>query len=153
MTADGVIGVSGKLPWHCPADMEHFKRTTLNSTVIMGRRTWESLPSKPLPNRQNIVVSGSDGVGHCRTVKQALMNAAWRNVWFIGGAGIYREAIDYCDSMWITRIPYCVEHPESVYFPPVDWMQWRLDSTIELDKDLLCTVYVRQDAKGRLKIG
>ena len=57
MTEDGVIGLGGTLPWHYSADLKRFKRVTLNSTIIMGRKTWDSLPIQPLPERQNIVIT------------------------------------------------------------------------------------------------
>lgn len=71
---DGIIGDGAGMPWHLPEDLKHFKETTLGSPIIMGRRTWESLPVKPLPGRKNIVLSSreddewSDGASVCRDI-------------------------------------------------------------------------------------
>lgn len=80
---DGVIGDGAGMPWHLPEDLKHFKETTLGSPVIMGRRTWESLPIKPLPSRANIIISSREA-------------GPWSN-----GAYVYRDLPDFDDSAWI----------------------------------------------------
>ena len=86
MNADGVIGKAGTTPWHYSADLRRFKRTTLDSTVVMGRKTWDSLPFKPLPQRQNIVITrGSTlDVTHCDSITKAMELAEHARVWVIG---------------------------------------------------------------------
>jgi dihydrofolate reductase len=109
---DGVIGKGGVLPWHLPEDLAHFKRTTLGAPVIMGRRTWDSLPPrfKPLPGRRNIVVTrdahwqaaGADRAG---TLDEAVTLCAGADVaWVTGGAEIFRLAIPHADIAVVTEI-------------------------------------------------
>ncbi|CAI8038326.1 Dihydrofolate reductase [Geodia barretti] len=87
MTEDGVIGLGGTLPWHYSADLKRFKRVTLNSTIIMGRKTWDSLPIQPLPERQNIVITRNKSleVEHYSSLAQAIQVARYERIWFIGG--------------------------------------------------------------------
>ena len=135
MTQDGVIGLNGKMPWHYSADLKHFKQTTLNSTVIMGRCTWESLPIQPLPQRQNIVITSRNlpDVEHYPSIEQALKNAIHSSIWFIGGARIFEEAVNYCNNMDVTIVPNRIEHPACVSFPKIDWSHWQAGPSVELD--------------------
>ena len=109
---NGVIGRDGRMPWHLPEDLAHFKRATLGSPVIMGRKTWESLPPvfRPLPGRRNIVVtrqgdwqaSGAE-VAHSLEQARALCQDAER-VWIMGGADIYRQALPLAQQVVVTEI-------------------------------------------------
>jgi len=110
--ANGVIGKNNTLPWHLPEDMAHFKRTTLGCPVIMGRKTWESLPPRfrPLPGRLNIVVTRQQDwraegalVAHSLQEACALCPAA-SNAWVIGGAEIYAQALALADTAVVTEI-------------------------------------------------
>src|SRR5579859_5987006 len=96
---DGVIGANGTIPWRHPGDFRRFKRVTLGSTVIMGRKTFESM-GKPLPDRRNIVVTRSavdvPGVEVAPTIEKALELGSG-DVWFVGGARIYEEGMKYAD--------------------------------------------------------
>jgi len=110
--ANGVIGVNGTLPWHLPEDLAHFKRTTLGCPVIMGRKTWDSLPPKfrPLPGRANIVVTrqpdwsetGAQRASDLREALQLCEQAA--DVWVIGGAQLYALAEPLAHSAVVTEI-------------------------------------------------
>ena len=126
MSADGVIGQGGTLPWHYPADLKRFKRVTLHSTIIMGRKTWDSLPNKPLPSRQNIVITRNNlpGVEHYNTLHAAMENARYDTIWVIGGSSIYRLAIQFCTRMDITYVPDHVHGNDCVYFPDINWDEW-----------------------------
>ena len=126
MNANGVIGRDGTTPWHYSADLKRFKKITLNSTVIMGRKTWDSLPFKPLPQRQNIVITRGSipDVEYCDSISKALENAQNEQIWVIGGSEIYALAIDYCDHMDVTHIPDSIDGPDCAYFPTIDWSQW-----------------------------
>lgn len=137
MTADYVIGLDGKIPWYYPADLRRFKRLTLNSTVIMGRKTWESLTIRPLPERQNIVVTrvSHPDIEHYPSIEQALGHARYDCVWFIGGAEIYQEAINYCDSLDVTHVPDNVQDQNAVRFPSIDWSRWRAQPKIQFEDD------------------
>ncbi len=110
----GVIGADGGMPWHVPEDLAHFKAVTAGAPVIMGRRTWESFPPRfrPLPGRRNIVVTrdaewAADGAERAGSLDAALRLAdtdAPDRVWVIGGAGLFREAIDRADLLEVTEL-------------------------------------------------
>ena len=109
---NGVIGKDGQMPWHLPEDLAHFKRTTMNHPVIMGRKTWDSLPARfrPLPGRTNIVVTrqvewqenGATPAPDLRKALQLCENAD--EVWIIGGAQIYALALPLADAVVETVI-------------------------------------------------
>ncbi|MEN9983498.1 MAG: hypothetical protein RJB10_1305 [Pseudomonadota bacterium] len=113
---NGVIGIQGKLPWHLPEDLAHFKRTTLGCPVIMGRKTWDSLPPqfRPLPGRINIVVTRQKdwheiGVQPANTLPEALLICEQikpipEQVWVIGGAQIYAESLALAKRVVVTEI-------------------------------------------------
>lgn len=119
--ANNVIGKNGTIPWHYRADLARFKRLTVGTTVIMGRATWDSLPKKPLPDRRNVVVTSRpiDGIDCFPSVALALRSCAG-DVWFIGGARIYEEAMSYCDVLDVTYVPDVVAGDNLVYFPEID---------------------------------
>ena len=110
--ANGVIGAGGQLPWHLPEDLAHFKRTTLGCPVIMGRKTWDSLPPKfrPLPGRANIVVTrqqnwhenGAQPASDLRSALQICEQSA--DVWVIGGAQLYALAEPLARTAVVTEI-------------------------------------------------
>ncbi|MFP8835387.1 dihydrofolate reductase [Hydrogenophaga sp. XSHU_21] len=115
--ANGVIGRGNALPWHLPEDLAHFKRTTLGSPVIMGRKTWDSLPARfrPLPGRQNIVLTRDpdwQAAGALRAGSVADAVAACGNapeVWVIGGAEVYRQALPHAARVVVTEIAQSFE--------------------------------------------
>lgn len=102
---DGIIGDGAGMPWHLPEDLKHFKETTLASPVIMGRRTWESLPVTPLPGRANIIISSreagpwSKGAYVYRDLPDFEENA-----WIISGAQLYEAALNEVDIIERTLI-------------------------------------------------
>ena len=102
---DGVIGNGEDMPWHLPEDLKHFKETTMGQPIIMGRRTWESLPKKPLPGRANHVLSSrepgewSDGA-YVSTDLPDLETDAW----IIGGGQLYEATLDEVDVIELTLI-------------------------------------------------
>jgi dihydrofolate reductase len=108
----GVIGKGGVMPWHLPEDLAHFRRVTLNHPVIMGRKTWDSIPPRfrPLPGRVNIVVTrqqdwAEDGARRAASLPDALRQCAdSAQVWVIGGAQIYAQALPLADQAVITEI-------------------------------------------------
>jgi dihydrofolate reductase len=110
--ANGVIGKGNTLPWHLPEDMAHFKRTTLGCPVIMGRKTWDSLPAKfrPLPGRLNIVVTrdanwAAEGAARANSLEAARdLCPAGCNAWVIGGAQIYALALPLASTVVVTEI-------------------------------------------------
>jgi len=123
------IGVGGKLPWRLREDMRHFRELTTGSdnSVIMGRKTWESIPDKfrPLPGRRNVVMTKNgnykvpDGVWISASLDGALAVQA-SNIFVIGGAEVYAEAIDHpgCKDMYLTRVQG--EYECDTFFPPCE---------------------------------
>lgn len=110
--ANGVIGKDGTMPWHLPEDLAHFKRTTLGCPVIMGRKTWESLPPRfrPLPGRINVVVTRQRDwqdagacVAHSLPEALALCGDA-PDAWIIGGADIYAQSLPLASTAVVTEI-------------------------------------------------
>ncbi|NBS45903.1 MAG: dihydrofolate reductase [Betaproteobacteria bacterium] len=128
--ANGVIGIDNRMPWHLPEDLAHFRRTTLGAPVIMGRKTWDSLPPKfrPLPGRINVVVTRhpqwqAEGAAVAHSLQQALaLCAAHEVAWVIGGAELYRLAEPLADEAVITEIDQ--DFPGDA-FAPVLGPQWR----------------------------
>lgn len=110
--ANGVIGKNGVMPWHLPEDLAHFKRTTLGAPVIMGRKTWESLPPRfrPLPGRANVVLTRqrdwqAPGAQVAHTLPEALaLCGDAPDAWVIGGAEIYAQALPLAASAVVTEI-------------------------------------------------
>jgi len=110
--ANGVIGINGTLPWHLPEDMAHFKRMTMGCPVIMGRKSWDSLPPKfrPLPGRTNIVVTHQPGWNEAGARRAGSLAEAIAlcddatEVWVIGGAQIYTEAAPLAQRALVTEI-------------------------------------------------
>jgi dihydrofolate reductase len=125
----GVIGRSNTLPWYLPADLRRFKRLTTGHTVIMGRKTYESV-GRPLPDRKNLVISGSKdfrpaGVTVVPSMEDALKLAKDDgDVFVIGGARVFEAALPVADRLELTRVQAAI--PGDVYFPPFNPADWTL---------------------------
>lgn len=123
-----VIGKNNCMPWHLPEDLAHFKRTTLGATVIMGRKTWDSI-GRPLPGRRNLVVSrdpllklhGAEVVHSLEEALAQCQNEA--DVFVIGGAQIYTQALPLAQRLVVTEIDHTFEGDAS--FPEIDFSQWQ----------------------------
>ncbi|SJN32594.1 Dihydrofolate reductase [Microbacterium esteraromaticum] len=125
--ADGVIGAQGGMPWHVPEDLAHFKETTLGVPVIMGRRTWDSLPERfrPLPGRENVVITRdqdwhAEGARRAANIEDAVRSL--ERVWVIGGSDIFRQVIGQADRLEVTELDLAVAG--DTFAPPKDG--WRL---------------------------
>lgn len=128
---NGTIGDNNSLLWHIKEDMRFFRTTTSGHAVIMGRKTFESLGSKPLPKRKNIVITRSDLTFERALTAHSLdeaiaMAEGDEETFIIGGAQIYRAALAVADRMYITRVERDYEGDTS--FPEVDYSQWQLVS-------------------------
>ena len=129
IAGNGVIGANGKLPWHLPEDLKHFKNLTLGHPVIMGRRTWESL-GKPLPGRENIVISRkpgyeAPGASVASTIAAAVALCSGEPLAFvIGGAEIYAAALPLADGLVITEIQQ--DYEGDTRFPAWERRAWRV---------------------------
>jgi dihydrofolate reductase len=110
--ANGVIGKDNALPWHLPEDMAHFKRQTMGCPVVMGRKTWDSLPPRfrPLPGRLNVVLTRdpswrAEGASRAGSIDEALaLCADAAEVWVIGGAEVYQQALPQAQRVVVTEI-------------------------------------------------
>jgi dihydrofolate reductase len=139
-----VIGHLGKMPWHLPEDLAHFKRTTLGYPVIMGRKTWDSLPAKfrPLPGRTNVVISSDastrahlsqNGCQPAQNLRDALSiceQLGQPEVWVIGGAQIYAQALTLAHKVVVTEIDAKFEG--DAFAPVLDdaWHEVQRDSIV-----------------------
>lgn len=126
------IGKNNDLLWHIPADMKRFKKLTLGHTLIMGKKTYQSLPIKPLSNRQSIVITDDpdDHFEGCLTVSSieaalALCNPSEEN-FIIGGASIYRQFLPLAYRLYLTKVHK--DFDGDVFFPYVDYNNWKLIS-------------------------
>ena len=146
VSPEGIIGKDNSIPWHYSADLKRFKRLTLGKTVIMGRRTWESLPVKPLPDRRNIVITQSslDDVECFSSIDDALATCEG-DVWFIGGAGIYQEALGKADIIDMTLVPDNVSGEGCIRFPTIgnEWDAGPIEA-LETDGNLKHQTYTRR---------
>ncbi len=128
VAANGIIGAAGQLPWHLPEDLKHFKRLTIGHPVIMGRRTWESL-RRPLPDRENIVVSTrrgyeAPGAAVASSLDAALALCVGEPVAFvIGGTRLFEAALPLASGLVMTEIRR--EYAGDAWFPQYDRSQWR----------------------------
>jgi len=146
VSPEGIIGKDNSIPWHYSADLKRFKRLTLGKTVIMGRRTWESLPVKPLPDRRNIVITRTslDDAECFPSIDDALATCEG-DVWFIGGAGIYQEALGKADIIDMTLVPDNVSGEGCVRFPTIgnEWDAGPIEA-LETDGNLKHQTYTRR---------
>lgn len=122
------IGLRGEMPWHLPAELKHFKETTLGKPVVMGRRTFEAI-GRALPGRQNIVVTGNrtfraDGCQRAGSMREAVDLAAGDEVMVIGGGEVYRQALPFADRMVLTVIE--AEPEADTFFPEWEESEWEL---------------------------
>lgn len=133
LTRDGAIGLRGGLLYHLPADLRHFKALTTGHTVIMGRKTYESLPKGALPNRRNIVLTRqagytAPGIEVAHSLDEALNLAQTDSeVYIIGGHSLYAAALPLADRLCLTLIDD-VPAEADTYFPELDLAQWQLTS-------------------------
>lgn len=125
---NGAIGRGNDIPWRAPADLAHFQRETRGAAVIMGRRTWDSLPVRPLRGRLNLVVSRDPSAAeHVLATPEAAVEhayrAGYRQVYGIGGAAIYQALLPLADRMLITDVDLEVADADTFFpaFDPTDW--------------------------------
>ena len=134
------IGKDGKMPWHLPNDMKHFKNVTWGLPVIMGRKTYESL-GKPLPGRTNIIITrqqyqAAEGVFVVHDIKEAMAAAAEtdaKEAFVIGGGEIYRQTLPVTQRIYLTRVHTTIEG--DTYFPEISESEWNLLSQLDFTAD------------------
>lgn len=132
---NGCIGIENKLPWYLPEDLKYFKRLTSGNIVIMGRKTFESIGNKPLPNRHNIVISHNpnftaDGIKIVCSIDEALKMAdslaeisGINEAFIMGGAQIYTQTLPLAQRLYITEVKKNVTG--DAFFPSIDLAQWQ----------------------------
>ncbi len=174
MTLNRVIGKGNELPWHLPDDMKYFKKVTTsqamfhNIDVIMGRKTWESIPEKyrPLIGRNNWVISRNPGyvakgATVCGSLEQALLRVDYlgsNETFVIGGSELYKAALPYAAKLYITKI-LTKDIEGDVFFPETDlWMDWDLMQTTSdhpVDEKhaypFYCEIYKRNEERNPIK--
>ena len=134
------IGKGNKLPWHLPADLKHFRELTTGHAVVMGKRTFESLPNGPLPNRRNVVLTSvmSEGVNEGYFEADSLEDAFYlcekeEKVFIVDGAAVYRQSLEIAESLYITWVHH--EFSADIYFPEVDFSKWEEVSRQDMPAD------------------
>ncbi len=151
--ANGVIGRDGKLPWHLPEDLAHFKQVTLGAPVIMGRRTWDSLPPRfrPLPGRRNIVVTRqpqwqAGGAERAGSLDEALALCAGADTtWVIGGAQLYALAAPAAQVAEVTHIEREVDGDAYAPVLGAGWREVARERHVAADGTALSFVRLQQD--------
>ena len=138
VSQNGVIGKDGGLPWHISSDLKHFKAVTMGKPVIMGRKTWDSLPRKPLPGRANIVItrhSGwqAEGALAAHDAEGALRLAGDApEVCVIGGAEIFQAFLPKASRIYLTRV--LADVAGDTFMPEINEKQWRAVDTKVFEK-------------------
>lgn len=122
------LGNNNDLLWHLPNDLKHFKALTSGRTIIMGRKTWESLPFRPLPNRRNIVITrDTNAQFECAevfpSIESALNSTSNEEVFIIGGGQIYAQALPFADRLYITHVDGTFD--ANVFFPEINTTVWK----------------------------
>ncbi|MDD4777862.1 MAG: dihydrofolate reductase [Fermentimonas sp.] len=134
------IGKNGGLLCHLPNDLKHFKQITTGHTIIMGRKTYESLPKGALPNRINIVITSADkekfpGCIVVRSVEEALsVSEDHEKVFIIGGGELYRSTFHLADTLYLTLIHNTFEDADT-FFPEIDYNDWQLIDEEKYEED------------------
>jgi dihydrofolate reductase len=150
VSRNNIIGSGDKVLWHSPEELKHFKKITIGSTVIMGRKTWEVI-GKPLPGRLNIVISRNieyttpfKDVVIFNSLTQAFNfcgSSIYEKIFIIGGGEIYSQSINESDEIIISEMNF--DASGDVYFPEIDGTLWVLDSS-ELKDDFTIHHYIRK---------
>jgi len=150
---NGVIGNDGELPWHYPADLKHFKETTMGHPVVMGRRTFEGIVAdlgEPLPGRTNVVLTsqrrafpeGAVGVGSITAAIDAARETGSDVAYVVGGATVYEQFRERADRLVLTEVHETYDG--DTYFPEIEWDRWT--ETSRDDRDSLSFVeYARRE--------
>lgn len=138
MSKERAIGADNKMLWHLPKELAHFKRTTLNKTVLMGRKTFESL-GKPLPNRRNVILTRQtdlkiEGCEIVHSVEEALQKYGGEELMITGGGEIYELFMPIADRIYLTKVNVNIANADA-FFPEFDEKQFKLIRTEEVESD------------------
>lgn len=156
VSEDWGIGKDNELLWHISEDLKRFKRLTTGKTVIMGKRTWESLPRRPLPGRKNIVITDVPGENFDGSVTVYSIEDAVRKcddaeeAFVIGGGSVYRQFMPIAERLYITHIHR--NSPADVYFPEIDPAIWKVierEEYTDTENQSIPYTYVVYERKNR----
>lgn len=148
------IGKDNDLLWHIPEDLKRFKSLTLGKAVIMGKKTWESLPKRPLPGRKNIVLTDvPDECIDCSVTAYSVEDAMSKctgdeEVFVIGGGSVYRQFMNIATRLYITHVHK--KRPADVYFPDIDKRKWKVimkEEYISGDENRIPYTYIVYERK------
>jgi dihydrofolate reductase len=154
---DWGIGKDNELLWHISEDLKRFKKMTTGNAVIMGKKTWESLPRKPLPGRKNIVLTDNPNESIENSVTAYSIEDALskckpdEEIFIIGGGSIYRQFMPIADRLYITHVHK--KAPADIYFPEIDLNIWKISEKEEFRRDdnnsipYTYTIYERKNIK------
>ena len=144
ISLNGVIGRGNAIPWHIPEDSKWVKETTTGQIVVMGRKTFDSI-GRPLPNRENIIVSRSmeerDGLRVVRDLAEVEGIRTEKEIWILGGEQIYRQALPRCDELYLTIVRRNVRG--DTYFPDFEEL-FSLKEVLREEEDFRILLYVRK---------
>ncbi len=138
MASNRVIGLNNKMPWHLSADLKKFKKITMGSPIIMGRKTFESI-GRPLPGRRNIIISRNltyqqDGCRVFHDIKSAIDSCKdCDEVFVIGGSTLYETMLPYAEYLYLTEINK--EFTGDTFFPKIDFKHWSVITREDIDND------------------
>ncbi len=123
------IGLNNQLPWHLPNDLKFFKKITSGGTIIMGRKTFESI-GKPLPNRTNIVISSQDnynaeGCIVVKSLEEALQKSNSPEVFIVGGGELFKQALPLTQTIYLTRVHTDIK--ADIFFPEINMHDWTIE--------------------------
>lgn len=148
------IGKDNELLWHISEDLKRFKKLTSGKTVIMGKKTWESLPTKPLPGRRNIVLTDDpseiiDNSVTAYSIEDALNKCGMgEEIFVIGGGSIYKQFMPIADRLYITRVHS--KAPADIFFPEIDPDSWKVIGKEEFvpEEDAIPYTYLIYERKA-----
>jgi len=156
---DWGIGRDNDLLWDLPEDLKRFRKLTTGNTVVMGKRTWESLPRRPLPGRRNIVITDNpedtfEGADAACSIEDAIEKCGREGETFIiGGGSIYRQFMPHADRLYITHVHK--KAPADVYFPEIDPGIWRVveseDFTADMPEPLPYSYVIYERREDKIK--
>jgi len=146
---NNAIGKDNQLLWHIPEDLKRFKRLTTGHTIVMGKRTFESLPIRPLPNRRSIVITDIPGevIEGCEmaySIEEAIskMDPGKEN-FIIGGGSVYRQFLPLADKFYLTMVHQSFE--ADTFFPEIPYSEWTILSKEEGDDGKLKYTFIEMD--------
>ena len=149
---NGGIGKDGKLPWHLSEDLKNFKKITSHHPVIMGRKTWDSLPIKPLPNRRNIILSNSifedlEVYNNVQLCIKELKQSNIKKVFVIGGSSIYEQFFEYATHLHVTIININTENIDTFFPKDINQIKnfFSINSRMDLSQKAEYTYWIKNE--------